>query len=252
MSRPGVSGSGYSERVVLTGQGGAVTQVEPVQAKVLAHYQEIAAEYNQRANQTCERVYKRLISRFLKDRSRLLELGGGASEQLGSLGSSLAIACDLSHAMLLRRPASDRSHRVVAVGERLPFGDARFDGILSINVLEHVADLEAVLSESERVLEDGGVWLAVTPNGNWERLLDLAECWSLKIPEGPHRFLTIRILGEAVNRHFDIVEHRSMLVLPAGPPGLSSLVDRVSLCSMWGGGFFQYIVARKKARTADR
>ena len=107
--------------------------------------------------------------------------------------------------MLLRRPASDRSYRVVAVGERLPFCDAQFDGVFSINVLEHVADLAAVLSESARVLEDGGIWLAITPNGNWEHLLDLAERWSLKIPEGPHRFLTTRMLREGVIRHFELL-----------------------------------------------
>jgi hypothetical protein len=41
-------------------------------------------------------------------------------------------------------------------------------------------------------------------------------------------------------------------MLPAGSPALSSFVDAVSLCSLWGGGFFQYIVARKRAgaRTA--
>jgi ubiquinone/menaquinone biosynthesis C-methylase UbiE len=222
-----------------------VTKIEPAQADVLAHYQGMAAEYNRRANRTCERVYGRLVQRFLGGRSRLLELGGGSSEQLGSLKSLLAVACDLSREMLLRRPPSDRSHRVVAVGERLPFRDCEFDGVFSINVLEHVADLEAVLAESARVLEDGGVWMAITPNGNWEGLLDLAERWSLKIPEGPHRFLSTRMLREAVNREFTIVEHRTILALPAGPPALSSIIDRISLCSLWGGGFFQYIAARK-------
>ena len=231
--------------------GGAVTQINPVQAEVRAHYQGISSEYNQRANQTCECVYSRLLRRFLAGRTRLLELGGGASRQLGSLGSLLAVTCDLSREMLLKRPSSDQSFRVVAVGERLPFCDAKFDCIFSINVLEHVADLSAVLSESARVLIDGGLWLAITPNGNWEPLLDLAERWSLKIPEGPHRFLTTRTLRENVSREFEIVEHRTILVLPAGPSGLSSLVDRVSLCSAWGGGFFQYILARKKSKVGD-
>ncbi len=228
-----------------------MTQTEPAQAEVLAHYQGIAADYNQMANQTCERVYGRLVSRFLSGSSRLLELGGGSSEQLGALGTPLAVTCDLSREMLLRRPASDQSHRVVAVGERLPFRDAQFNAIFSINVLEHVADLDAVLAESARVLEDGGIWLAITPNGNWEYLLDLAERWSLKIPEGPHRFLTTRMLRAAVLRHLSIVEHQTMLVVPAGPPGFSSLVDRISVCSAWGGGFFQYIAARKASSSDE-
>ena len=225
-----------------------MTRSEPKQAEVLAHYQDIAAGYSRRANRTCERVYSQLVGRFLKDRSRLLELGGGASEQLGSLRAFLAVACDLSHEMLLSRPASDQSHRVVAVGERLPFRDAQFDGLFSINVLEHVTDLEAVVSETARVLEDEGLWIAITPNGNWELLLDLAERLSLKIPEGPHRFLTTRMLRDRVSRHLDVVEHRTILVLPAGPPWLSVLVDRLSLCSVWGGGFFQYILARKRRK----
>ena len=121
---------------------------KPQQAEVLAHYQEIAAEYNARANQTCERTYRRLVDRFMRGRPRLLELGGGSSDLLESLESSTAVACDLSREMLLRRPHRDRSHRVVAVGEHLPFSDARFDGVFSINVLEHVIDLERVLTES--------------------------------------------------------------------------------------------------------
>jgi ubiquinone/menaquinone biosynthesis C-methylase UbiE len=218
------------------------------QAEVLAHYQGIAAEYNSRANQTCEQTYRRLVNRFMSGRSRLLELGGGSSDLLESLGSLTAVACDLSQEMLLRRPHGNRSHRVVAVGEHLPFGTGQFDGVFSINVLEHVIDVEKVMAESARVLAEGGVWLALTPNGNWERLLDLAERWSLKIPEGPHHFLTTRRLHDAVKQHFEVVEHRTLLVLPAGPPKLSSLIDTASFCSAWGAGFFQYIVARKKAR----
>jgi hypothetical protein len=40
--------------------------------------------------------------------------------------------------------------------------------------MEHV-DLEKVLMESARVQADGGPWLASTPDGNREGLLDLAE-----------------------------------------------------------------------------
>ena len=72
----------------------------------------------------------------------------------------------------------------------------------------------------------------------------------MKIPEGPHRFLTTRQLRQAVNRHMDVLEHRTILMLPAGPPALSSCVNTVSLCSTWGWGFFQYIVARKRAGAA--
>lgn len=228
-----------------------MTRAEPQQADVLAHYREIAGAYNARANQTCERTYRRLVSRSMRGKSRLLELGGGSSDLLETLGCPSSVACDLSREMLLMRPQGGQAHRVVAVGERLPFGDALFDGVFSINVLEHVGDLEQVLTESVRVLAEGGTWFALTPNGNWEALLDLAERWSLKIPEGPHRFLTTRLLRRSVERHLDVLEHRTILVLPAGPPALSSLVDTISMSATLGWGFFQYIVARKRAGSAS-
>ena len=52
----------------------SVTRSVPQQGEVLAHYQKMAVDYNQRANRTCESVYHRLVNRFMKGKSRLLEL----------------------------------------------------------------------------------------------------------------------------------------------------------------------------------
>ena len=215
-----------------------MTKTKPQLAEVRSHYEEIAHDYNARANQTCERTYRRVVARFLNRKPRLLELGSGSSDLLESLACPTAVACDLSREMLRMRPRADRSHRVVAVGERLPFPAEQFDGVFSINVLEHVVDLDQVLAESSRVLADQGLWLAVTPNGNWERLLDLAERWSLKIPEGPHEFLSTRRLRQTVSRYLDVLEHRTMLVLPAGPPRWSSWVRLLQPLLYLGGRLF--------------
>jgi hypothetical protein len=79
------------------------------------------------------------------------------------------------------------------------------------------------------------------------RLLDLAERWSRKISEGLHQFLTTRQLRQAVERHMDLLQHRTILMLLAGPAALLPWGDAVSLCSIWRWGFFQYIVTRKRA-----
>jgi ubiquinone/menaquinone biosynthesis C-methylase UbiE len=222
-----------------------MVQPTPQQAEVRNHYRQLAGQYNARANQTCERAYQGLVERFLKGRGRLLELGSGSSDLLDRLGGPFGVACDLSLDMLRQRAARASVHRVVAAGERLPFPGDLFDGLFLINVLEHVSDLGAVLAESARVLKEGGLWVAVTPNGNWEFWLDLAERWSLKLPEGPHTFLTPRRLSLAVRQHLEVVEHRTFLVLPAGPLGLTRLIDRLTCCSALGWGFFQYLVAKK-------
>lgn len=51
--------------------------------------------------------------------------------------------------------------------ERLPFDDAAFDVIESMDVVEHVADPDRYLGELARVLAPGGLILLVTPNRLW-------------------------------------------------------------------------------------
>jgi SAM-dependent methyltransferase len=47
--------------------------------------------------------------------------------------------------------------------ERWPFDSNYFDGVLFINVLEHIYDYRAALGEAARVLKDGGRMVAVVP-----------------------------------------------------------------------------------------
>ncbi|MBN1486187.1 MAG: class I SAM-dependent methyltransferase [Anaerolineae bacterium] len=51
-----------------------------------------------------------------------------------------------------------------SIGERMPFADNVFDVVCSFLVMEHVQDLQRVLSESVRVLRPGGYLHFVAPN----------------------------------------------------------------------------------------
>jgi len=53
--------------------------------------------------------------------------------------------------------------RVSPEGYRLPFEDRTFDFVYSDQVLEHVMDLDPVISEIERVLAPGGISLHIFP-----------------------------------------------------------------------------------------
>ncbi len=69
-------------------------------------------------------------------------------------------------------------------GERVPLPDASADLILSIQVLEHVVDLDAYLSECHRLLKPGGLLLLST-HGFWvyhPYPTDVRRwtCWGLK------------------------------------------------------------------------
>jgi SAM-dependent methyltransferase len=60
-----------------------------------------------------------------------------------------------------RAPAPDGS---------LPFADGSFDVVVCVNVLEHVADTQRLMSEARRVLRPGGrLAIAVPDNGRLQR-----------------------------------------------------------------------------------
>lgn len=77
----------------------------------------------------------------------------------------------------------------VGVGEDLPYGDAAFDSVVCVDVLEHVSDLTRVLAEVTRVLKPGGLFLFDTINRNpLSRFatITLAEDILRLLPKGTH------------------------------------------------------------------
>lgn len=77
----------------------------------------------------------------------------------------------------------------VGVGENLPYPDDHFDAVVCVDVLEHVADLNKVLTEVARVLKPGGLFLYDTINRNpIARLatITIAEDVLRLLPKGTH------------------------------------------------------------------
>lgn len=95
--------------------------------------------------------------------ARVLDLGAGS----GSMSQLLAAAgyqvdaCDLEPA-LFRFPTVEC--RRADLNELLPYDDRAFDGVVCIEVLEHLDGHERLFREVQRVLRPGGVFLFTTPN----------------------------------------------------------------------------------------
>jgi SAM-dependent methyltransferase len=77
-------------------------------------------------------------------------------------GGANVTAADVSSAVL-SHPTSHRQVQIVP-GEPLPFDDAEFDLIISDFVFEHLENPHEVAKELQRVLKNGGIIVARTPN----------------------------------------------------------------------------------------
>lgn len=143
--------------------------------------------------------------------ARVLDLGTGT----GALAEALARAGARTVALDVADDRADgvgRTAFVVGRGERLPFGDGVFDGVLSSNVLEHVPDPWAVIRELARVTAPGGfVYLSWT---NWLS------------PLGGHEWSPFHYLGPRLGvRVYRLVRRKEP---PWNRPGESLFVLHVS------------------------
>ena len=95
----------------------------------------------------------------------VLDIGCGTGLMLTELSAAVGpkghvAGVDLSEDMLTRarEACSDLDNVTVktAPADQLPFEDASFDGIVSVQVFEYIADLTPVLAECRRVLKPGG------------------------------------------------------------------------------------------------
>jgi SAM-dependent methyltransferase len=152
--------------------------------------------------------------RSLGRAGRALDLGCGDGRLAAGLDAAELTLADVSSVALER--AARRLPGAVAVeldpDAPLPLADASFDLVLCAETIEHVRDVQLLLSEVRRVLRPGGRLALTTPAhgrltglglalGGFERRFD---------PLSPHlRFLTRRSLAALLDRlGFDPVSLR--------------------------------------------
>ncbi|ROU03829.1 bifunctional 2-polyprenyl-6-hydroxyphenol methylase/3-demethylubiquinol 3-O-methyltransferase UbiG [Histidinibacterium lentulum] len=102
---------------------------------------------------------------------RVLDLGcagGFMAEALDDRGAIVTGLDPAAETVAAARQHADAAGRgidyLVGVGEALPFAAESFDHVVCVDVLEHVANLDRVLSEVARVLKPGGLFLFDTIN----------------------------------------------------------------------------------------
>lgn len=104
--------------------------------------------------------------------ARWLDLGGGAGE-FSALARQRGYEVTLvdGDARNIAKVASLGIHGVLADFNHLPldFGDATFDGVSMLEIVEHIPQAERLVEEAFRLVKPGGLLLLSTPNAVWWR-----------------------------------------------------------------------------------
>jgi len=157
--------------------------------------------------------------------------GGLLAEELAALGAQVigvdpaaaSIATARKHASAARLDIDYRLGR----GEQLPLGDGVADIVCCVDVLEHVADLDAVIAETARVLKPGALYVFDTINRTRLSklvMIKLSQEWAATawMPPGLHDWDQF-----VLARHH--LESRGMTGITPGvsPPALIRLLRRL-------------------------
>ncbi|HEX3804238.1 MAG TPA: class I SAM-dependent methyltransferase [Solirubrobacteraceae bacterium] len=162
----------------------------------------------------------RLLTDEVREGDRVVDLGCGAgtfTRVAADAGAGSVIGVDVAEAALVRARAADPEldFRLVPFEGPLPLEDSGADLVWCSEVIEHVADTAAWLSEVRRVLAPGGRLLLTTPAHDRLRLL-LHGIERYSDPQGDHLHLyTGRSLRTLLDE-FGFAESRVWAA--SGPP----------------------------------
>jgi SAM-dependent methyltransferase len=156
--------------------------------------------------------------------ARLLDGGTGTGRlavPLREAGADI-VGVDLSRNMMARQQAKQPAAKLVMGSvTALPFGDGRFDAVLTAHVLHLIPDWQAALVEFRRVLRPGGLYLNVrsesTGHSAWRAAGRYWGDWLMArggLPHGEHVGAwdqdeinpVLAALGATVTRH-DVVTY---------------------------------------------
>jgi SAM-dependent methyltransferase len=169
--------------------------------------------------------------------ARVLDLGCGDGRLAARLveAGALVSGLDPSRAALARAREAHPDLELALPEERgtFPFPDARFDAVVCMNVLQHVADTQLLLSEARRVLAPGGLFAAAVPwHGTLKNLMIALRSFERHHDplEPVLRFFTARSLRELLESlGFEQVATRGVGGVPLARETLVARARRGSL-----------------------
>jgi SAM-dependent methyltransferase len=142
--------------------------------------------------------------RSLPEVGDALDLGCGDGRLTAFVRAERVVGADVSEVALERARARLPGARLVLVepDEPLPFEDGSFDLVLCAETIEHVRDVQLLLSEVRRVLRPGGRLAVTTPaHSRWSAARLLVRGWESEFdPLSPHlRFFSRRSLARVLD-----------------------------------------------------
>jgi len=112
------------------------------------------------------------VKHSINKNQKILDLGCGEGEVAKILFSRVSTGLDILESELNKASKLNLYQKLVsASAKEMPFKSKTFDIVFSNSVIEHIPDIEAVISEVARVLKDGGLFVFTSPSRYFSKYL---------------------------------------------------------------------------------
>ena len=190
----------------------------------------------ERARQA-RRYFYEYLTRLLEVRippgQRVLDIGCGSGHVLAALKPSRGVGVDISaRAVAAARRRYPGTHLHFFEGDAtdprlLEQVGGPFDVVLLVNVVTHLTDVEAAFEALRAVCHPRTRILVYSYSRLWQPALRLAEIVGLKYRQPPEAWLPPEEVKNMLwLADFEVVRHDYAIVMPAGVPLVSNLLNR--------------------------
>lgn len=153
-----------------------------------------------------------------KKNAKILELGSGLGEfaQKILINNNDITCLDIDEGYVANLRKNGFKADKADFNTSLKFNDSQFDGVVTLEVIEHLVNAEFFLCEIKRVLKKGGWLLISTPNVSWFGYRLRFLLGGIPPKEGYHfRFFNFNFLKrELCEKGFKIIKEASISPLP--------------------------------------
>lgn len=228
---------------------------------VRAHWNKVAEEYDDANAQVGSGHYQRFHEAVrhidFSQRLRILDVcarSGNLSRFLYEQSQDIElVSMEIAEKLLAQaQRKSPQNHFVQASMHHLPFADAGFDVVVSLETLEHVPHHYQFITELYRVLRPGGRLVMSLPPATAEWTSKVDDFFGLFHGEGPHRFLPSSVVREwLAEAGFELKLHKGTVLLPIGPgwlkKGTEWIIERTQGSFISELGIRQFYICDKPA-----
>jgi len=153
--------------------------------------------------------WTRAIAALPFKQGKVLDLGcafGFATKQLARKGYQTVGVDNFPRYIARAKRRHPEGEYLLCSAEQLPLEDASVDGVLFLDVLEHVVDQTAVIHEITRVLKPGGTLILSVPHWGLLGWLDSLNVYAKLVRSTHHGLFPQEIAQTGVHRHYSVCQ----------------------------------------------